>query len=191
MNSAASEYPQLPSKGSKMSGSAMALRERGIRPTNELYFQHQALLKRLVKRFQQKYGGFLPDLMSEAEEFFLIACKDWDRERDFEKWVKFVVWKTMLEQARKRAIRNATFRREECPDLNILKSKSSFKVEQLLLELSDDARTLVQLALVPKRDHTKEGPNRRRESMVAFLLSQGWTPMRIKRAFREVQKALV
>ena len=168
---------------------AMGLRQRGIRPTNELYYQYKSLLEQLARRFQRRYGGFLPDIQSEAEEFFLIACKDWDRERDFATWVRFVVWKTLLTRAKARATRNAVFRRE-FPDLSTLRQKSRFRVSQLLMEISDDAATLVKLALVP-RELKKESPNQRREALIGYLLEQGWETSRLCDAIKEVQRALI
>ncbi len=154
-----------------------------------LYLKFRPMLNSMAGSFSRRYGGDVLEIQSEVSEYFLYACKDWDGERDFKTWVKFVVWKTLLEKARRKAVRNATLRQTYL-EMDFIKSKSKFSLRKLSSELSIDANTLIELALNPPREG-KETPSQRRGSIISFLFKMGWEKARIIKAIKEVREALV
>lgn len=148
--------------------------------TDQDYLSLRNMLCKIVLKIQNKYGGDFDDLMSEANECFMLACHSHNPNKSrLITWVHQKVWYGLLESARVHAKRN---KRYAPANLENVQSKLTFDVERLLSEVSADAANIINLIVYDNKD--------KRSAVIQHLLSIGWAAERILESFREIKDAL-
>lgn len=146
-------------------------------------------------KFWKCYGGDLEYLKAEARFHFIKAYGNYalEWETPFENYVSFYVWKQLLETTRTEAKRKARLgRRHDAYEIDIA-SQSNTLVENLVQELSDDARYVVRLITSPDGlPDVLQSKNYLgvRKNLKKFLITEGWTTNRVDHVFQEIGDAL-
>ncbi len=176
------------------------LRQRAAKDT---YEESQPLILATAKKFARRYGGRYQDWMENINGFFMVAWKDFDnRRQDFPTYLKWVVWKGMLEELRNRMRRGTRVTYHPNEDIDFVIAPGGFRLHDLTDGMTDDAKLVVDCVLNPPIDVTAFALSRRRKRNTAvtpamtrdaireYLEMIGWSSIRISLAFIEVRKAL-
>lgn len=171
----------------------------------ETYFDVSDMLDATTKKFMRRFNRF-PDqyeeLRADANTYYLEAYRSFrsDGGLSFRRWVFKRVWFGLLDSIRKEAFRAARLKKNPLPDENELPThQQKFSLLELLDELSEDARTIVELVLDPPLDVRLHVECRRqkkttRNNVVAsfreYLRDLGWSARRIADSFDEISAAL-
>lgn len=149
-----------------------------------------------VHKFRRQYGGSFEDLKSEAFEYYMLAFETWKKEKGpFIHWVKWVVSKTLLEMARRSAIKKARLARVPL-DLSFVPEPKKFNSKEFLEGLSPDAQMVADLVYNPvmeiELNIAQKGntPRQWRNALHEFLEDLGWSFDRITESFSEIAEAL-
>ncbi len=165
----------------------------------EAYTDLEHLIPQTVNRFLRQYGtiyGSHDDLCSEAREFFVVACHTYKPGRTtFERWVSYRIFCGLTEGFRKQVFRHNRLRRAPV-DVNTTPSRVPF-LHDFLEGLSEDAQTVVKLALDPPpdvklatRQRGKDNPTNLLLAVREFLKDFQWPEDHITRTIKEVKEAL-
>ena len=149
-------------------------------------------VSRLVKSFQNKYGGDWHELLSEANFAYAQAVKSYnlDHGTKFVTWVGRCIFDRFRELLRQRGKDHA--RRwahvegleSQTPD------RKRFCLRSLLDEVSEDGATIIRLVLTTPETSPRTSPRSWRSRIVEHLYDLGWAAGRIVEAFGEIREAL-
>ena len=116
-----------------------------------------------------------------------MATHDPDHQTEFSTWAWWQIGGTVQEAASKANRR----RRWTPPDPDAvpdeLPGRRESAIPELMLELSDDARAVIQTVL--SREHSRR-PETARRRLAELLLEMGWAVGRVSQAFEEIREAL-
>lgn len=173
--------------------------------TNEDKFkQVEKLFRSAVSLFMRRYRHamfrvYMDDMMSAAGEGFVDACVTYDpkQKMKFGSWVWKKVWGKMLDDLRK-AFRRSRRSFARVYDLAEEQEAVEFDRDELLAKLSSDGQLAVNLVLDSPMELEflkaiigDDTPANTREAVRQYLLEEeGWTKIRVTRAFLEVKAAL-
>ena len=161
----------------------------------EAFLDVELLIHSTVNAFQEMYGGNTDDLFGEATLHFLKAYTSYNPKYSFSTWVRFKVWKGLLESKINECRRIASIRRryDQFKDRFKYRSKeahmepvdpSTNPIQNILEAISSDAKTVVRLVLTtPMNIKTKK-------SLWNYLNGIGWSANRIAASFTEITNAL-
>ncbi len=168
----------------------------------ETFHDVQGLIYWTVSKFKEQYGGDFDDLVSEANLIFTELYSGEGRafvqqgNRSFSSALHWLISHQLLDQLRYRAFRNNRCRvscREILPE-KTQNNHGSWLVD-LMDELSDDARTIVEIVLETpdsilrlEMDDFKDGHPK--TCIKKYMQTLGWNMSRIKRTFQEISEAL-
>jgi RNA polymerase sigma factor (sigma-70 family) len=186
------------------------------RNAEETYLEVENLIRREVWRICKKWGGDFDELMSEANIAFLDAYDSFDGSSSFATWTRQIVWYKCVDLIRGRLTEQARYASNpgdetvgripcrvngdathdrmliEIPD----RPHSTWKVQEMLEELTEDARIVVKLVVETPAEleaiaRAKGGqPRNLRSSIRSYLAEAGWTAARIAESFNEVRQVL-
>lgn len=162
----------------------------------ELYKQHEGILRQKALSFSQTTGRNFDDLMSEANWAFLYAVKTWDGKRKFNTWLQVQLRGFLINICRK-----VRLPEEFDPDLLPAREPDPYrrlcwkeKTEQLLKKLSKEARHVVTLLLEGPSEALgiigTEPPKVIRGAIHKYLLTQGLTHAKSWEILRELKEAV-
>jgi len=150
------------------------------RAITQTFLDVEKLIIHTARRFWQRYGGDLDELISEANEWFMVAYDSFDPERSsFSHWVSLIVYRG-LQQTLKQTTKRASFlgeRIEYEPE-----ARHDFNIKMLMIDLSDDAKLVMGLFL-KTNIQTKS-------KLTKALTKLGWSKLRIQIAFDEITKLI-
>lgn len=151
----------------------------------ESYEDVRLLIYSTIHRFIRSYGGDFEDLLSDANEFYMLAYRTWDRNKGpFPSWVRFQVWTELLERVRRNTSKNNRLPRLYA-DITTMEHKRRFSLEDFTFDLSADAAEVVKwITLNPPKGPSKLCIVRK------HLNQQGWSGERIDEVFEEITEAL-
>ncbi len=140
----------------------------------------------------QKYGGDTEDTLSYCNEAFLLILPKFDGEKaKLTTWVSYKLRKLLLTRLRDqmREYKYASFR---CSSFDHLPDHPSFDVQGFLFELSDDAKTIVNLLIEFPLDLSLLFARYRctKPALKSLLRKTGWEWHRIEDGFREISNSL-
>ena len=169
-------------------------------PTDVDYLNTEPLLRRIVWRHQQRYGGDHEELLAEAQYHYVLACKKYspqDSNSSLEGWVSWFVPKQLLQSVRTERRHSKLLSRKELP-MDSLNACKRFDLHALLADLSEDAQAIVQLTVGPhlsslvgcKNKNWQPKAMHQRAALIRFLGRIGWTLRRIQDTFQEIREAL-
>jgi len=147
-----------------------------------IYEQQKKLITKTVFQFRQKYGGDFHDLLSEAHEFFILACRDHKPEKSkLSTWVRNRIWWGLLSN-KTYIVRKFKNRKNLILPLKTdPQHRDHFDLEMFIgSNLSPEAGRVARTAL----------KFRKRSSLVNHLMQEGWTTKEIMKIFLEIQEAL-
>lgn len=165
----------------------------------ETYNDLSHLIPQVVNRFLRQYGtiyGSHEDLCSEAREFFVVACRTYKPGKTtVDRWISYRIFCGLTEGFRKQVFRHNRLRRVPV-DVNTTSSHLPF-LPDFLEGLSEDAQTVVKLALDPPPDvklatlqRGKDTPTNLLLAVREFLADFQWPEDHINRTIKEVKEAL-
>lgn len=126
---------------------------------------------------------------SDAHWLFLKALRSYNPAKGtFRVWLQYTMRKGFLESFEKRANRHRILNRVADYDVSERPDSSEDRLQRFLFDLSDDAASVVRLALQPPEETVYTVGLRRR--LIRGLIDKGWTGSRILRAFREIKQAI-
>jgi RNA polymerase sigma factor (sigma-70 family) len=186
------------------------------RTAEETYEDVRKLICHTVWRIVKKCGGDFDEYMSEANEVFLTAYADFDGSCPFSNWLVQMITYRLLdvvrdrchEQSRCRPAPNDSVGRIPVwslsadadsgvnPVENVPDARPTWRIGELLEELGDDARTVVQLVVETPAELDAivkakgDQPRNYRSSIRNYLAELGWTAVRVAESFAEVRRAL-
>ncbi len=156
-----------------------------------IYRTRAVFLRKLVSKFQSRYGGDWDELHAEALWWTVVAVHQWIPSRgSLDKFISFKAWTGMLEMRRKKAKR-LTLNIEDAPPEQIGRHHSHFM--EFLDELSHDARTIVNHVLHPDLDLAlmiadRDGLRVIRRALREYL--NEWDAERINDAFWDIEQKI-
>jgi hypothetical protein len=174
----------------------MPVKQRGVSADRE-YRRHADLVHDTARRFVWKYGGDYEEAFGNACLYFVRACGDYDgKDRPFGRYAKRKIWLGLLSRRRVEARRARLMPREEFRPEKLKTEDRPPGVEDVLAEMSEDAKEVVFLALYPPVDVTfavaergGKTPRNWRRAIAEYLQSVGWYKKRVYRAINEVRDA--
>ena len=147
------------------------------------YQSVKKLIYSICHRFRKKYGGDWEELESEANYYYVLACKGWDEKKGkFSTHLTWKVWFGLLDMVRERARKS---KRIEQLDFRKMATRIHFDVNQFHMELSKDAVTVAKMAVGDFGN-----VDGRKWEITKVLLDLGWSGKRIAKAFKEIGEAL-
>lgn len=175
--------------------------------TNATYNGVELLIYSVIHKFVRKYGGAFEDYLLDAHEIFMYACGRHCKEKGkFSTYLTFLLNCLLVERIEKEAKFRAHLKQVDADLTLMAKAERADRLTMLTDELSDDAKTVVKLALdIPAdvrltlarvdRNPTNFDEEIRwgksiRHGLVEFLEDLGWSMGRINRTFKEIQEAL-
>lgn len=168
----------------------------------EAYIDSRPQLIGICKKFKERYGGDLDDLISEADEHFTDIFLTHDPDRaDFKSDVGFRVWKRLLETKEREANRNRKLPRVKFEDYPEREPPPPFNFDEFTSGLSLRTKLILHLALNPPPDVQIDAtlssdiidgysPNNLRVALLGFLRDVGWARNAVLESFREVREFL-
>jgi len=144
--------------------------------TTETYFDIQNLIFDTVWKFQRQNGGDFDEMVAEANLIYMKAFLSHNPNKSqFSTWLRFALWKGLIDFRRfireeNRYINIKHF--EEIENFHLYPASTYIPFWDLISELSDDAKTIVDLILEPP------------EIMQSAALRKGNAPCNIKTALR-------
>jgi hypothetical protein len=166
----------------------------------ETYLSVQPLIYKTAKAFARRYGKRdFSEVLSEANYYYQVAYRDWDYRRGvlFSTYLTNKIWHGLLDSNKIVQRRHKLCPRVEMPYNLCAPILSDFDLEDFLLDLSEDGRTLT-LAVISCGPEwfIRYGPDRTimrnpRKGVRDLLRSLGWKSCRIDKAFNEVKEALL
>ena len=163
---------------------------------SETYEECRKLIYSTVWSVIRQYGGDFDDLMSEANVAFLDAYESFDGSSAFTSWVYSTVWYRCVDFVGSRLENQRRFQSVEDDTTIPDRRRSSWRINDMLEELGEDARLVVKLTIETPAElariaDVKGGQARNlRSSLRQYLADMGWTAVRIAESFCEVQRAL-
>lgn len=164
------------------------------------YKECEPLLTKLARAAIRRYRLDEHDAMSSAQLSFVNACQSYRQSPGgtFQGWLVYCVRNDLQTIARHKAYRAARVKQYPLNDTDINNTYArSTPFLDLLDELPDDARTVVRLALDLPASVFKEAkrqgarPRNVRQALRMHLrFSLRWGEVRIRNAFKEIQRAL-
>lgn len=154
----------------------------------------------MVLAFRRRYGGDVDELRCEANYCYVLACHSFDGRGELSGWIRYKVWKGLHSMRRRERRRWKFFPpSSQMIPLNKLEARDVNRWQRLLAELSDDAKTIVQLlvgehvdCLLPQRmrQQKKVRPISKLDAVVRFLREIGWTGKEILESVKEIGEVL-
>ena len=178
---------------------------------DETYSELKNLIYSTVWNVVKQYGGDFDELMSDANIAFLEAYANFDGSSSFSSWVRQSVWFKCVDSIRDRLTEQQRYKRLQDDTKNgvpiqrtahdeqvdgIPDTFSTWSLNGLLEDLTEDARIVVQLTLETPVEleavvQAKGGqPRNLRSSLRSYLAEMGWTACRIAESFNEVRRVL-
>lgn len=164
------------------------------------YGKMERLVDSVVWKFIKKYGGEFEEKRADANLSFVKVCNSFDPAKGkFSTYVAMGVWQDLLEENRRLAQRlnkTGTWLRGDSLENVAKKEQNQSFVQDLLAELSEDAKTVVQLCLETPAElaqimEDKGGqPRNIRSTVKQYLANMGWVASRISESFQEVSEIL-
>ena len=155
--------------------------------TTQAYLSVQDLIYSLCWRFLKQYGGEWEEVLSIAHESFMDAYNSFDASRSrLTTWTQIKVWGGLMDAHRQEQSSRRWIPRQQDADLDSLQSRSHFDLPKLLNEISEDANTMIRLAL--NSPHPRAGGIR--TWLIRSLLDAGWAAERITESFQEIREIL-
>lgn len=179
------------------------------------YLENQEMVEKIAKQFYYKHGGNLAELISEANEYFMDIYHGYNNEvvignektKDKSYYSPFPVYLRQkmiykfLDKARSIATKRNGHLQEFGYDVEWLKDKEYFSIDNWLDDLSSDAKFVAQLAIDPPPDIRLTAKQNggdsfgcdMRAGIVAYLSDRatwGWSGQRIWDAMQEVKDAI-
>lgn len=148
----------------------------------ETYNDVQEIIIKTVRAFHRKYGGDIDELTGEANLHFLAAYDSYDMNfgKSFDNWVRYVIWKRLLETVRQNAKRKKILG-ERVP-LHQVCEEEGFNLNEFMSDLSEDATTVVRI-LFYSDSQTKT-------RLQSCLKGMGWSLGKIFETFSEITRIL-
>lgn len=171
----------------------------------EVYADLRHMIANIVRNFCHSYRQDFDDMMGIAHVAFCEAFTNYDPSRaTFGTHVCQKVWSKIYEDFRRRGCRAELLKEYtslECTLDNAewqwCSDRSSFALTDLLDELSDDAKQVVQLTLAAPidlvhavHDRGKGKPDHVRNALTEVLIDFGWSIDRVSESFAEIAGAL-
>jgi len=159
-------------------------------------------IEKTIKHHIRQYGGEYEEHFQNAFPMFVYAWERWDDQAgNFFTWLRFIIWKQLLEMARQKARRAGRPRLKQMKEdaaayihnLERREARQSTYLVDLIDELSDDGQTVLQLFLgdiTTLRNEARKvrGGDRTYLKVVKdYLLGYGWSRNRIKNAYTEIK----
>lgn len=178
-----------------MAASAAELRQHYF---TETYTDVEKLVYSTVHEFIGRYGGEFEELVSEANLAFVIAYHRYtDGTSKFSYWVRYIIWKLLLEQQRNKLRRsppqpNVSLHGDDGEIVFDRGDHPQFCLMEFLDELTEDAKIVTLLAVdtplgLTKQMVEKGGSGMQRRAVLRdYLEGLGWTAERIKESFTEI-----
>lgn len=158
------------------------------------YEEVKPLIMKLVHRFSKARGLAFDDVMAEANFEFMTAYCLYKPDRGaFLSWVRHVVSTGLLSNARRVAIKEDRLPVERGNELglNEAECRPRSRMELLLEDLSDDAKTVVELMFDNNPKVKANGwKDRIKQTVSSTLEGLGWGLDRITESFQEVKETL-
>lgn len=164
----------------------------------ETFADVELLLYDAINQFCRRYRFDREEAEGIARLTFIRCLKRWDkRKASFTHYVRWKLEKELMERVRTEAGRHSLLNRVDY-DLTIHPgTRVSWRLVDLLFDLSDDAREVVKLVLDTPKDiklsifqRPTDAPFYIRGAIREYLEDCGWTRSRIKATFAEITNAL-
>ena len=141
----------------------------------QAYESVRKLIGKIIKSHQQRFGGSWDDLLSEANELFMLAHTSYDPARGtYAKRIAYKVWYGLLEK-----LRSQTTERRKFVPLSAVQGEIYRDSDT---EISDETRRAINIAL--------EMPNPTKTRLKKELRSLGWNQEAINQTFMEARQFL-
>ena len=159
------------------------------------YIEYEALIKNKAFYYSQVYNFNYDDLLSEAQEIFCIASRNYRRRgHTFKAWLNF-----MLNKRLNSFVIKATNNEIISSDLvtiilgnrkhteNVIES---IWIDNKIDELEWKTKRIIYLILYPTRKQIMKSPRKlSRHNLKNYLIEQGWDDKIIRICFREIEEA--
>lgn len=170
---------------------------------SETWTDVEDLVHFTINQFQRRYplAGDHEELLSQSHQIFMRAYRTYKRKNGkFSNWLRFLLWKILLEDVRRRSMRQARLCRVAVDVDTIGKETERFDIDEYAAEhkLSEDAKTVVRLTVDAPMEVLislqqrggKQSPRTVQASVREFLVDMGWSTHRVTESFLEISKAL-
>ncbi len=172
---------------------AIKLRMDGL---TETHLDVENLIYDTVWRFKDRYGGDFDELLAQANYYYILAYDAHDGKRKFSTWVRFCIWKGLIDLTR--------FLREENKYVKVKSLETSNQKTEgflstqplidLLDEMGEDCCTITNLILDPPFEFPDtpsqvSSPRNFKASLKRYLCRNlNWTGRRIKETLVEMER---
>lgn len=164
---------------------------------SEVYQDLQEAITYTVLGFVRRYGGDFEELRADANLLFVQAYDKHDESKgSLVTWVKFYVFKNLLEKLRSRLYRQAAHGRSN-KDVLTLPAPAEFGLMEFLDGLPLEVAAVVKMTLDPPPDVLLSveqlggfKPHRVRNAIREFLKDLGWASSQITDLFQNIREVL-
>ncbi len=168
------------------------------------YDEHADLLFILAGLTTKRLNLDYDEALSLTYEIFVESCLTWDGRSPLGKRIRYCVWNRTLDELDRRTakrrgggriIESLEGRKRfdyegESDEEEGVATPIRFDLRRFLLELSEDAKDVVALALDLPPPRTKRTGEVVRTDVVEALSGAGWAAERIRETFQEIAEAL-
>jgi DNA-directed RNA polymerase specialized sigma24 family protein len=181
-------------------------RKRKRQTPDEVFAEVEATFRAAVGKFLKQYRKamfriYADQIVSAAGVGYMDALStfDPDLKTEFASWVWTKVWGKMLDELRRHIRRCKKHGWEPLTEFED-HGPTTFDRDEFMAKLSPDGRTVagiamdspieLQFVVAAIDDRDPPSDDNVREAVRQYLMEQGWTKVRVKRAFQEVKDAL-
>lgn len=155
---------------------------------SQVYEETKALIQDTVHKFFIKYKGDYQELISIANEEFVLAFHSFNPDKSkISTWIRNKIWWRLLNHMRQKI---QTEKNTKQVKLNRIPYSETKPILETLEELSKDAKIVVSIVLYPPEQEWDNRPKMLRKQLKDFLKGIGWTTKRITESFGEISNIL-
>ena len=164
------------------------------------YEIHRDMIDKTVAGFVKRYGGDFEEYRGDADSFFTKAMAyEPNPGISLETHIRYCVWYSLMDQHRTRLRRGKRHDNFEVAESIGIESNQVSMIERISADLSNDAKTLLQLlteappeiAEVIKPPLSASGCIEIRLAVQQYLRNLGWVASRIRDSFNELGEAVI
>jgi DNA-directed RNA polymerase specialized sigma subunit len=158
------------------------------------YAQYENLVYSAIHSVHREIGGNIDEMIACAGLLFVKAvnCYNDSRNMSLASWIRKVVWDDTYSARRNELVRAKYHAKGETDFSLVADTRSAFSLSELLEDLSQDARNLVELTLNPtdgiilKQDGSPKQPS----LMAMARRMYGWSNEQLAEICQEIRESL-
>lgn len=158
------------------------------------YTQYEKLVYSAIHSVWRDIGGNLEEMLACSGMLFVKACQCYNEQRGMSigAWIRKVVWDDTFSARRIDIGRSNRYEKGDFDLLAVEDKRSRFSLAELMEELSEDARNLVELSINPHNGIAlkQDGVPKQSSLMAAARRLYGWSNEHLAEVCNEIRESL-